>query len=148
MRAIKLESRRIRALLGLSGLVDVYEVARQLGVRVDERLFSGKKVHEITIGVDRIAVRRQLGYRERRWAIAHGLGHTVLHTRRQNHVWLNISGQSTDKFEREAEEFALHLLVDTEHALHMAMREVMEIAAYYGVPIEKVNNSYPFGAFD
>ena len=146
MRTVRQKSSEIRARLGLSGRVDVDWVARQLGIRIDERLFLGQKVNEITIG-DRIAVRRQLGPRTRRWAIAHGIGHAVLHAGQGNHVFLNISGQSTDKLEREADEFAQHLLMDIRQALHKALGDSNQMAAYYGVPIEKVAYSR-LGAFD
>ena len=41
-----------------------------------------------------------------------------------------------DKFERQAEDFAFHLLVDLEEARAEGLTDVAQIAERYGVPVE------------
>ena len=104
----KKESNRIRILLGLSGSVDIQKVAYRLGLFVEERSFIGEKVQEITRNT-KIAIRQGLSYRERRWAMAHGIGHVILHGGYGNQVWLLINDQPMDRPEQGAETFAYHL---------------------------------------
>ena len=137
------EAKGVVRKLGLKGPVDVEDVADRLGISVAVREFRGQKVQEITIG-KYIAVRSDLKYRERRWAIAHGIGHVLLH-REGNHVWLHTKqGRSRSQHEREAEAFAHELLVGGRVALHSGMGESIEVAAYFGVPALKVDtHSWP-----
>ena len=126
--------RRIRRQLRLQGRVDVLKTAEQLGLSVDWRVFRGGRVQEITVG-DRIAVDPRLPGSHRRWAIAHGIGHAVLHRDSPNHVWLQLQGELPHRFELEAEHFALHLLVDD--SLSAGFYDRSEVAVYFGVPIGK-----------
>ena len=143
MEAIN-RSREIRRLLGIRGWLDVMKVAALLDLAVDIRSFRGRNVQEITIGKS-IAVGDHLRLHQRRWAIAHGIGHTVLHRDSPNHVWLNMNDRFPDKFELEAEYFAFHLLVDD--SLNAGLTENWELAAHYGIPISKMSFR-PFGGFE
>ena len=74
----------------------------------------------------------------RRWVIAHAIGHRLLHP--GNHLWIrDHSSLGGGRYEREAEDFALALLVDTGgEAREEGLRELWEVADHFGVPQELV----------
>ena len=128
----------IRRRLGISrgSRVNVWDVAGKLGLEVYRRSFRGAKLQEITIG-RRIAISDRLTQRNERWAIAHGIGHAVLHRGAANHVWLHTKGgESADDFETEADTFAFHLLVSVSRLA--SLYEDYEIAQYYGIPMSRL----------
>ena len=141
------EGRRVCTDLNLFGKVDVDEVARALGIQIDSIDFMGDNIHEIAIGKC-IAVRSTLEYRARRWAIAHGIGHVLLHPE-GNHVWLHMNEQRKDRdqYEIEAESFAHELLVGSVKNLHNRLADNTDTAAYYGVPERKAALT-PMGGFE
>ena len=131
-----------------TGKLDVELMAAALGFEVDTVDFLGKRVQEITIG-NHIAVRSTLGYRRRRWAIAHGIGHAIMH-RHGNHVWLQTDERRSqyDTHEREAEDFAHELLIGSRPSSRFdSMGDTAEMSAFFGVPLDKVD-SHPVGGFD
>ena len=127
----------LRSSLGLRGPIDIDQVARELGFHVDEVSFKGPNVVEITIG-NSIGVKKGLPERDRRWVIAHGLRHAFLHHPSGNQVWLYVNADSTEIEEKEAEIFALYLLMDGPGLMRLEMGENFEIALYYGVPVTKL----------
>ena len=146
METVWKECNAIRKRLGLRGWVDIDDVIRQLGYRIDELAFTGPNVREVTVG-NSIGVKRGLSTRERRWALAHGLGHLVLHSEAGNQVWLYLSDKSSPgRQEQEAETFAHHLLIDFAWTLHTGMGESWEVATYYGVPLSRARSQ--FGGFE
>ncbi len=80
----------------------------------------------------------ELGTAERRWAIAHAIGHHLLHAE-ANAVWLRARTLLPNKFERQAEDFAFHLLVDLEEARTEGLTDAAAIAERYGVPVEMIH---------
>ena len=112
------------------------EVAHLVGMEIDERQLRAQEVDEIAFGSN-IAVGDQLSEPERRWAVAHAIGHYVLHGRSTNHIWLRTCTQLSDKLERQAEDFAYALLVDEDEAWDEGLETVREIAEYFGVPSER-----------
>lgn len=102
MNRISEKARRLTSQRGLEGRIDIDRAARQFGFTIDERI---NRAREITVG-HWISVAASMGHRESRWAIAHGIGHIVLHKREANHVRLQLRGHATDQYEREAELFA------------------------------------------
>ena len=83
-----------------------------------------------------IATARRLDAHWRRWVIAHAVGHHLLHP--GNHLQMRRQGLPGDAVEREAEEFAGALLVDTREAFDLGLTGPREVAAYFGVPEEMV----------
>ena len=112
------------------------EVAQLLGLRVYERDLPIEELDEI-FARDSIAVATKLDDAERRWAIAHGIGHCVMH-QDANDLWLRAHTLLYDKSENQAEQFALHLLVDLEEGRAEGLETIQEIAEYFGVPVEMV----------
>ena len=131
----KLHGRRLRLASRSSGRVDVEEVAHLLGFRVDRIDLPGVNICEVTVA-DSIAVSTRLSTAEKRWSIAHALGHRVMHP--GNQLWLRARTLLTTSDEREAEDFAYGLLVDEEEAMDQGLTTAGEFAEYFGVPVEMV----------
>ena len=123
----------LRRKLGLRGRVDAGETANILGLEVvpwplekqEEMLMDGY-----------IGVAERLDSRWRRWVIAHAIGHKLLHP--GNHLWTRAHTNLGTPYEREAEDFALALLVDVQEARREGLREQWEVADHFGVPEELV----------
>ena len=123
----------LRRKLGLRGRVDAEEVANILGLEVVYRPMGRQEemmVYEY-IGVD-----EELDSRWRRWVIAYAIGHRLLHP--GNHLWTRRHTDLGKPYEREAEDFALALLVDGQEARDEGLRELWEVAEHFGVPQELV----------
>ena len=127
----KQEAKLLRRSCRASGRLNVDDLAQLLGLEVDRRQFRVKEVEEIVVGSS-VAVSDHLDDPERRWAMAHAIGHRVLHG--SNHVWLRTCTQLPEKLEAQAERFAYYLLVDGEEAWREGLRTAQEIAGYFGVP--------------
>jgi Zn-dependent peptidase ImmA (M78 family) len=125
---------RLRAELELTGRTDSESAARGLGLDVVEWPFV-TEIEEITLP-DLVAVATRLGPEDRRWAVAHAIGHHRLHP--GNHLWLRSRTNLASTFEREAEEFAYGFLVDRMEAFRSGAETAQEIATLFGVPEEAV----------
>ena len=130
------EAERIRRACRASGRVAIEEAVNLLGMQIDGRRFRGVKLDEIAYRGN-IAIGGHLSEPERRWAIAHAIGHRVLHTK-GNQVWLRTCTQLSDKLEAQAEQFAYHLLVDVAEAWDEGLEAEEEIAVHFGVPVAMV----------
>jgi len=123
-----------RRRLGLRGRVDAEEAANLQGLvvvpwplAVQEEMLLGRY----------IAVAERLDASRRRWVIAHAIGHKLLHP--GNHLWIrDHTSLGRGRYEREAEDFALALLVDDQEARDEGLRELWEVAEHFGVPEELV----------
>ena len=131
----RLQGRRLRLKSGSSGRVDGEEIARLLGLRVYPWNLPHTELPEATVG-NRIAVSPEVDEAERRWSIAHAIGHRIMHP--GNHLWLRSRTLLATPFEREAEDFAYGLLVDEEEAMGQGLTTAGEFAEYFGVPVEMV----------
>ncbi len=130
------KAKHLRRACGASGYVDVEKVAALLGLKIDPRDFRARGVDEIEYRGN-VAVAGHLKERERRWAIAHAIGHVVLHGK-GNQVWLRTCSGLGGKLEQEAEEFAYALLVDEREARREGLHTLQELAGYFEVPPERV----------
>ena len=118
------------------GRLNVENMTHLLGMDFDGRRFKGVKLDEISCGGN-IGLSDHMSEPERRWAMAHALGHAVLHAK-GNQVWLRTCTQLPDKLERQAEGFAYALLVDEDEAQNIGLVTVEQIADYFEVPPERV----------
>ena len=84
-----------------------------------------------------VAVARKLDHRASRWALAHAIGHHQLHT--GNELWARRRTHLATPYERQAEDYAWGLLVDLAEARWEGIRTPGEIAEYFGVPREIVD---------
>lgn len=131
MTKARREGRKLRASLGVEGAADVDQIAEGLGLRVDT--WDLPDAYEVKIG-DSIAVASRLGVWWRRWAIAHAIGHHILHP--GNYLYLRAHTMLVVKDEREAEDFAYGLLVDPWEANEHGLITPEELAEFFGVPEE------------
>ena len=127
-RAVELRRR-----LGLRGRVDAETMANLLGLVVVPWPLAVQQ--EMLLG-RYIGVAERLDPRWRRWVIAHAIGHRLLHS--GNHLWIRNHTSLGGPYEREAEDFALALLVDAREAREEGLRELWEAAEHFGVPQELV----------
>ena len=112
----------------LTAPVDVESVAEQLGITVLTQELG--ELDEVMVR-GRIIVSDRLSRPRRRWAIAHGIGHFMLHSG-DNLLWMRHHTMLGDLWEQQAEQFAYGLLVDD-----LGNCENLEQAAYQcGVPID------------
>ena len=131
----KSKGAQLRLKTGSSGRVDAEEVANLVGCRVDLIDLPGTNLFEVTLE-DSIAVSTRLCDAEKRWSIAHAIGHRVMHP--GNQLWLRAKTMLANKDEREAEDFAYGLLIDEAEAMDQGLSSVGEFAEYFGVPPEMV----------
>lgn len=92
--------------------------------------------------VDHVAVADRLDHAWRRWAVGHAIGHCVLHP--GNDLWVYRRTDRVRAFEREADDFALGLLVDISEAVAEGLVHSWEIARHFGVPDEVVRLRFGF----
>ena len=131
----KIEAEKLRRKCGLTGRVNVDEVASHLGISIHEWDLPGCEVEE-AISKRFIAISQDMDERERRFAIAHGIGHFVMDDV-SNHVWLRAHTRLGDKLEAQRDEFGYYLIVDEEEALEAGLTMSWEIGDYFGVPEEQ-----------
>ena len=130
------EAERLRQRCRITGPADVSGVTEMLGLRVDEWPLPAGELHEVFVK-DSIGVSTDVSEADERWAIAHGIGHYILHSA-GNQIWLRANTGLSDKLEAQAEQFAYHLLIDLNEAWDEGLETAEEIAAYFGVPVGMV----------
>ena len=133
MSRARRKAAELRRKLGLRGRVDAEEVANLLGLVVQPWPLAVQQ--EMLMG-RYIGVADRLDPSWRRWVIAHAIGHRLLHS--GNHLWIRDHTSLGGRYEREAEDFALALLVDGREAMEEGLRETWEVAEHFGVPEELV----------
>ena len=132
----KRQAKRLRAKLGLSGRADISGAANMLGLSVIDWHLPSDEIHDAIVE-NHVAVARDLDEPMKRWAVAHAIGHHVMHSR-HNSLWLRAHTLLSDKLERQAETFSYNLLVNEAEILSEGLKTAPEIAAYFGVPVEMV----------
>ena len=123
------EAERLRQRCRITGRADVSGVTEMLGLRVDEWPLPAGELHEVFVK-NSIGVSTDVIEADKRGAIAHGIGHYILHSA-GNQIWLRANTGLSDKLEAQAEQFAYHLLIDPDEGLETAE----EVAEYFGVPV-------------
>ena len=126
------QGRLLRRKYGLTGQVDAVALAEVMGLRVDLWHLPAKDLHEATRGRN-IAVAADLDAREQRWAVAHGIGHRILHP--GNHLWLRATTMLAVPYERQTEQFTFGLLVDEAEVKADRLLTLAEVAGRFGVPM-------------
>ena len=130
------EAERLRQRCRTTGRADVSGVTEMLGLRVDEWPLPAGELHEVFVK-NSIGVSTDVSEADKRWAIAHGIGHYILHSA-GNQIWLRANTGLSDKLEAQAEQFAYHLLIDPDEAWDEGLETVKEVAEYFGVPVAMV----------
>jgi len=125
------KGRELRRKLRATGRVDFELAAHVLDLRIEPWPFPSDEVHEAKVG-RWIGVAEGRSEQERRWDVAHAIGHHVLHP--GNQLWLRSQTLLAEPNERQAEDFAYGLLVDEAEALGEGLTEAWQLAEYFGVP--------------
>ena len=113
-----------RRKLGLRGQVDAEGVANILGLEVIPWVMQAQE----EMRIDRyMCIAEDLEPDERRWMIAHSIGHWFLHP--GNHLWIYKHTSFGGRIEREA--------------LGARLTESWEIAEYFGIPDRMVRLQLP-----
>ena len=127
-----------RRKLGLRGQVDAEGVANNLGFEVIPWALRAQE----EMRIDRyMCIAEDLEPDERRWMIAHSIGHWFLHP--GNHLWIYKHTSFGGRIEREANDFACAMLMDVEEALDARLTESWEIAEHFGIPDRMVRLQLP-----
>ena len=134
------KGRLLRRKHALTGRVDARDLAERMGMDVFTWPLPAHEVHETMVGRS-IAVSDELTNPERRWAIAHAIGHRVLHP--GNAVWARAHTLLENQLEREAEEFSYGLLVDEAEVLEERLGTLDEVAEHFGVPADALWQNAP-----
>ena len=134
------KGRLLRKKYGITGRVDVQDLADRLGLQIDLWHLPADDVQEVTVG-SCIGVSAELDDTERRWAIAHAIGHRILHP--GNIARLRVRKMQGMPFEREAEQFAYGLLVDEDEALAERLPTLVQIADHFGIPMHTLWENAP-----
>jgi hypothetical protein len=118
---------------GLTFPLDMEDLLHEMGCELIEWPFLSP-VKEVKHG-RWIGVAAGLDQRERRYLAAHALGHHLLHC--GNQLWFR-DWQTTSvlRQEREADEFAAHVLIPEKELEKINNPTTWEIAEYFGVPEE------------
>ncbi|MBC8477837.1 MAG: ImmA/IrrE family metallo-endopeptidase [Dehalococcoidia bacterium] len=111
--------------------IDIELLAADQGCNIIEWPFLGP-VKEVKQG-KWIGLAPRLAPEERRYLIAHALGHDLLHCGNQLSFrgWQDLSYR---KQEREADEFAARVLIPDDESLKVIHLSLWEIAEHFGVP--------------
>ena len=119
--------------LGMSFPVDMEKMVADEGCELIEWQFLSP-VKEVTHG-RWIGIAEGLERNEQRYLAAHALGHHLLHC--GNQLWFrDWQETSVVKQEREADEFAAHLLVPENELEKLGKSTAWEVAEYFGIPEE------------
>lgn len=113
--------------------LDIEELVTEVGCELIEWKFLSP-VKEVKHG-RWIGIAEGLERNEQRYLAAHALGHHLLHC--GNQLWFRDWHETNVlKQEREADEFAAHLLVPESELEKLGKPTTWEIAEYFGIPEE------------
>ena len=122
---------------------DPFEIASNLGIVVlEEPLGSINGYYNKILDVQFIHVNCELSECQKRFVVAHELGHALLHPDFNFFFLNNETFFDIGKFEKEADQFAILLIVDKN--AH-DFQTVDELSAYYGFNEKIKNYLYDWG---
>lgn len=109
---------------------DPYIISCQLGIIVlEENLGSIDGYFNEVMGFKFIHVNENLSDYRKRFVVAHELGHAILHPNFNHHFLKNHTLFNIDRYEKEANDFAIHLIVDENIN---DLETIEEISTFYG----------------
>ena len=82
-----------------------------------------------------ILINSKLSELEKRFVVAHELGHAILHSNIATPCLMHLKNINDIKIEYEANKFAVKLLIDGSHKDYY-IEDKFKIMEYYGIPIE------------
>lgn len=127
--------KQVERLILKYGTNDPIKIAQSMGIIIEYRNLIGMLgFFQMYLRIPFIHVHQDLCETMIRFVIAHELGHRVLHPKQNVPFLTKYTLQSVDKIEREANQFAVELLVPDKLLLEGA--SIYEAAAICGVPEE------------
>lgn len=115
---------------------DPFLLAKKLGIDVIENDLG--EVYGYYTQINRIKfilINSNLSESEKRFVVAHELGHAILHSKIAIPCLMHLKNINDIKIECEANRFAVQLLIDGSHKDYY-IEDKFKIMEYYGIPIE------------
>lgn len=115
---------------------DPFLLAKKLGIDVIENDLG--EVYGYYTQINRIKfilINSNLSESEKRFVVAHELGHAILHSKIVIPCLMHLKNINDIKIECEANRFAVQLLIDGSHKDYY-IEDKFKIMEYYGIPIE------------
>ena len=115
---------------------DPFLLAKKLGINVIENDLGEVFGYYTQIKrIKFILINSNLSELEKRFVVAHELGHAILHSKIATSCLMHIKHLNEIKIECEANKFAVQLLIDGSHKDYY-IEDKFKIMEYYGIPIE------------
>ena len=115
---------------------DPFLLSKKLGINVIENDLG--EVYGYYTQINRIKfilINSNLSELEKRFVVAHELGHAILHSNIPTPCLMHLKNINDIKIEYEANKFAVKLLIDGSHKDYY-IEDKFKIMEYYGIPIE------------
>lgn len=115
---------------------DPFLLAKKLGINVIENDLGEVYGYYTQIRrINFILINSNLSELEKRFVVAHELGHAILHSKITTPCLMHLKNINDIKIECEANKFAVKLLIDGSHKDYY-IEDKFKIMEYYGIPIE------------
>lgn len=111
-------------------------LAKKLGINVIENDLGEVFGYYTQINrIKFILINSNLSESEKRFVVAHELGHAILHSKITTPCLMHLKNINEIKIECEANKFAVQLLIDGSHKEYY-IEDKFKIMEYYGIPFE------------
>ena len=115
---------------------DPFLLAKKLGINVIENDLGEVFGYYTQIKrIKFILINSNLSESEKRFVVAHELGHAILHSKIDTPCLMHLKNINEIKIECEANKFAVQLLIDGSHKEYY-IGDKFKIMEYYGIPFE------------
>lgn len=115
---------------------DPFLLAKKLGINIIENDLGEVYGYYTQIRrINFILINSNLSELEKRFVVAHELGHAILHSKITTPCLMHLKNINDIKIECEANKFAVKLLIDESHKDYY-IEDKFKIMEYYGIPIE------------
>lgn len=132
MRDIGLEVKKVKKRYGT---LDPYQLAREMDIIIHRLpLGNTRGIYYCSRRIRSIILNEELSEWMERFVLAHEIGHLVMHPK-HNAPFMRNTFFSTDRYETEANAFALHMLIPDEDLEEYPERTIGEWAAVIGMPV-------------
>ena len=133
---MKYIERKVLSLVRKYNKRDPFLLAKKLGINVIENDLGEVYGYYTQIRrINFILINSKLTESEKRFVVAHELGHAILHSKITTPCLMHLKNINDIKIEYEANKFAVQLLIDGSHKDYY-IEDKFKIMEYYGIPIE------------
>ena len=128
--------RKVLSLVRKYNKRDPFLLAKKLGINVIENDLGEVYGYYTQINrINFILINANLSESEKRFVVAHELGHAILHSKITTPCLMHLKNLNEIKIECEANKFAVQLLIDGSHKDYY-IEDKFKIMEYYGIPFE------------